>query len=443
MRNERVVPTPAIRLLLCVGALTAALLLSVAGSGLAIAEPDTSSKSGETGGNGETGPVSEPAPTVATPTEPKGLLGQLHDFLHRPRSVFGNGRVPGQPPTTILTAQGHPKSSTTKQDESKATSGEESTKPETGPAGKPTKPETGPVGEPTKPDPPVEEPTKRDPPVDEPPGKPEPPTKPDPIGEPPGKPDPTGEHPGKPNPGPPDPPAPQQKSAGSLASLVLPGAFTFSIPLPTFPGTADLQWSWDLSNPTSALSSVQDNVAQLGALVQNVVAPFNPFPKPPPRPTLRILEEEPVVESSGGDGPPVGVGAPDLPVLQAPMALPSPRLGPPRPLTELVPAGASSPQVLGVGSAGVQGPGVRGSVTQGQVQAGEPAAGSTTSPMGNTAFRQGYSQYLRTARVTELATVALPGIAGLLAITASGGVIGYRQANSGRFVRADTARFLR
>jgi hypothetical protein len=63
--------------------------------------------------------------------------------------------------------------------------------------------------------------------------------------------------------------------------------------------------------------------------------------------------------------------------------------------------------------------------------------------MGNTAFRQGYTQYLRTARVTELATLALPGVAGLLMITASGGAIGYRQANSSRFVRADAARFLR
>jgi hypothetical protein len=62
--------------------------------------------------------------------------------------------------------------------------------------------------------------------------------------------------------------------------------------------------------------------------------------------------------------------------------------------------------------------------------------------MGNTAYRQGFPQYLRTARVGELAIVALPGIAGLLAITASGGAIGFRQANSGRYLRSDAARFL-
>jgi hypothetical protein len=37
----------------------------------------------------------------------------------------------------------------------------------------------------------------------------------------------------------------------------------------------------------------------------------------------------------------------------------------------------------------------------------------------------------------------LPGIAGLLALITSGGVLGYRQANSGRYLRADAARFLR
>jgi hypothetical protein len=387
---------------LCLGALAVSLLLSSAGTGFAFAEPDTSSNSGEKGGSSETGPVSEPAPTAATPTEPKGLLGQLHDFLHRP--IFGNGTVPGQPQTTILTAQGHPRSSVTTQ-------------------GAPTdEPKAAPDEEPA--------PAKSDPsPVEESPAKPDPP----PVEVPPGKPDPG-------NDSGPTEPAPVKKSAGSLANVVLPGAFTFSLPVPIFPGTSDLNWSFDLSNPASAYSSVQDNVAQLGALVQNVIAPFNPFPPPPPKPTLRILEEEPVVESTGGNAQPPEAGVPDLPVLQAPMALPAPRLGPPRPLTELVPAGASS-EVLGVGTAGVRGP-VRGSVMQGSVQAGEPAQGNTTSPMSNTAYRQGYPQYLRTARVVELATVALPGIAGLLAITASGGVIGYRQANSGRYVRADAARFL-
>jgi hypothetical protein len=56
--------------------------------------------------------------------------------------------------------------------------------------------------------------------------------------------------------------------------------------------------------------------------------------------------------------------------------------------------------------------------------------------------RQGYPAYLRSARISQIATVALPGVAGLIAVTVSGGMIGYRQANSGRYLRSDAARFL-
>jgi hypothetical protein len=58
--------------------------------------------------------------------------------------------------------------------------------------------------------------------------------------------------------------------------------------------------------------------------------------------------------------------------------------------------------------------------------------------------RLGYSRYLREPTTGELALLALPGLAGLLVLTASGGVIGYRQANSARAFRAQSAaRFLR
>ena len=43
---------------------------------------------------------------------------------------------------------------------------------------------------------------------------------------------------------------------------------------------------------------------------------------------------------------------------------------------------------------------------------------------------------------TAKAMVAVPGLAALIAITFGGGVIGYRQANSGRYLRTDAARFL-
>ncbi|WP_328362500.1 hypothetical protein OG976_12395 [Mycobacterium sp. NBC_00419] len=59
-------------------------------------------------------------------------------------------------------------------------------------------------------------------------------------------------------------------------------------------------------------------------------------------------------------------------------------------------------------------------------------------------FRVGYPEYLREAKIGEVAALALPGFAGLLALTALGGVFGYRQAKAGHGVRAaGTARFMR
>jgi hypothetical protein len=58
-------------------------------------------------------------------------------------------------------------------------------------------------------------------------------------------------------------------------------------------------------------------------------------------------------------------------------------------------------------------------------------------------FRAGYSEYLRTAGVTQMAALALPGVGGILLLTASGGFIGYRQAKVGHAVRTEgIARFL-
>ncbi|MBV9089019.1 MAG: hypothetical protein JO044_03785 [Mycobacteriaceae bacterium] len=58
-------------------------------------------------------------------------------------------------------------------------------------------------------------------------------------------------------------------------------------------------------------------------------------------------------------------------------------------------------------------------------------------------FRAGYSEYLRTAGVAEMAALAVPGVAGILLLTAGGGFIGYRQAKAGHVVRTEgIARFL-
>ena len=57
--------------------------------------------------------------------------------------------------------------------------------------------------------------------------------------------------------------------------------------------------------------------------------------------------------------------------------------------------------------------------------------------------RLGYPEELRSADITELAMVALPGLAAIAGMTALGGVIGYRQARAGYVLQAAGAgRFL-
>jgi hypothetical protein len=75
----------------------------------------------------------------------------------------------------------------------------------------------------------------------------------------------------------------------------------------------------------------------------------------------------------------------------------------------------------------------------------EPVPGETGNTDGgpSESFRSGYSDYLRTAGVTEMAALALPGVGGILLLTAGGGFIGYRQAKAGHAVRTEgIARFL-
>ena len=57
--------------------------------------------------------------------------------------------------------------------------------------------------------------------------------------------------------------------------------------------------------------------------------------------------------------------------------------------------------------------------------------------------RLGYPEELRSADLTKLAMVALPGLAAIAGMTALGGVIGYRQARAGYVLQAAGAgRFL-
>jgi hypothetical protein len=61
----------------------------------------------------------------------------------------------------------------------------------------------------------------------------------------------------------------------------------------------------------------------------------------------------------------------------------------------------------------------------------QPAPVGELGPQGiPVTFRAGYADYLRAATVGELAAVALPGTAGILVLTALGGLVGFRQARA-------------
>ena len=74
----------------------------------------------------------------------------------------------------------------------------------------------------------------------------------------------------------------------------------------------------------------------------------------------------------------------------------------------------------------------------------QPALADSLSPQAiPESFRVGYADYLRAADVTDLLAVALPGVAGILAFTAAGGVVGYRQARAAQTLPpVGIARFL-
>ncbi|OKH77156.1 hypothetical protein EB75_01930, partial [Mycobacterium sp. ST-F2] len=57
-------------------------------------------------------------------------------------------------------------------------------------------------------------------------------------------------------------------------------------------------------------------------------------------------------------------------------------------------------------------------------------------------FRPGYPDYLRAAGLSEVAAVAVPGFAGILTLTAAGGLVGYRQARATSSAPARAARFV-
>lgn len=388
-------PNVVIRVLLAGAALIAALLMSGLGVGVAAADPEDPSNPTDPGTGGDPPTSSEPEPTTGLPSTapqpsifdiPQTIATQLRDMFGKPLSIFGNGRVPGTLTTPDAPAGG-------------ASTGRNRDRPIT--------------------------------------GRIEP----------------------KPDLTPPDT-APARRTI-STVEVALPFTPKITVPVPSVPvpGYENMRWSLNLTDPYAAYTSVGQTLSTVNSLLMDAYAPYDPFrppaPQPQPTPTFRTMQEEPsVVEVEGTGGiVPMSNGSSGLPVLQAPVVVPPIRIAPPprpiggpppRPISGSPPAGV---KVLAAGSAGVRAPELKGSVAQtGSIPTEQlPPAGSASasaSGMGAPAPRQGYPRYLRTARANELALVAVPGLAALLAVTFGGGVIGYRQANSGRYLRTDAARFL-
>lgn len=239
----------------------------------------------------------------------------------------------------------------------------------------------------------------------------------------------------------------KKKTDPSPATTKFSGSIT--IPIPRIPKHDELPAS-GLPNPALFYTTVVIHIPTLG----DVFAALQPQPTPTPVPALRAQEKLPAVVDSGGGGgaDPLSVAATGQPqVLHAPMVvapLPVP-LPPALPPLDIA-AGAGPKQAApaegrtrgaaeATASAGANAPAIRGSLPPSVAPATKlltPANGRST--------RAGYSRYLRNPTSVELAAVALPGVAGLLLFTFGGGLIGYRQANSVRFLRAHgDARFLR
>jgi hypothetical protein len=182
-----------------------------------------------------------------------------------------------------------------------------------------------------------------------------------------------------------------------------------------------------------------------------------PQPEPTPSPSFRTSEvpaDKPdveVIDSSGQGGSgyePTGDSQP----IRAPVVIVPPPVAPPRPVTPpnappVIPPVAVTPPGGGRVGSQAQAPNsiVAGAPPRMREPAPTPAPAPATGavPVEIRATRVGYQQYLRTAKASDIAVVALPGVAGLMLITMSGVVIGQRQARAGHMLRhGGAARFM-
>jgi hypothetical protein len=72
-----------------------------------------------------------------------------------------------------------------------------------------------------------------------------------------------------------------------------------------------------------------------------------------------------------------------------------------------------------------------------------PANVGSNAAVPAASYRIGYTEYLRSAGLSQVVALAAPGVAGMLVLTGAGGLVGYRQAKAGHAVHTSgTARFV-
>ncbi len=186
---------------------------------------------------------------------------------------------------------------------------------------------------------------------------------------------------------------------------------------------------------------------------------------------MRRQEQAPTTTTSLGLPPPGGSGGSDGGAVEVPSGRPElppemllPPASEPSVIDSVAGIGAAAAQVpvppitlpvivapIGLGGGGGGSPGSpalplapRG-VTAEAPAGREPLPANVGSNVADSAasYRIGYTEYLRSAGLSQVAALAVPGLGGMLVLTGAGGLVGYRQAKAGRAVHTTgTARFV-
>ncbi len=163
--------------------------------------------------------------------------------------------------------------------------------------------------------------------------------------------------------------------------------------------------------------------------------------KPPSVPDMQLPSELQPSQPGVPGGPAVLDAGAGAAVAAAPV-------GPAVPIA--LPVIVAPPIGLGVGGGGAGSGGAPPAAPR--AVPAEPPAGRITPPANvgsnagvqSSSYRIGYTEYLRTAGLPQVAALAVPGLFGILVLTGAGGMVGYRQAKAGHAVHVGgTARFMR